>query len=176
MIEIEDHAHKFCPRCKSDMERFSDNGLTRPRCPACGYVQYLNPAPAAAVILFREECLCLVRRKYRPKTGQWTLPAGFMEFDEDIEATAVREVQEETGLTVRLTGLFAVHTGILPPNHPILLVVYRAEELGGELQAGDDAADEGFYASDDLPGEIAFATHRKVLAVLRRERGVQEEP
>jgi len=169
MIKIEDHAHKFCPHCTTPMQLFTDNGMPRPHCPACGYIQYLNPAPAAAVILLRENRICLVKRKYPPKTGQWTIPAGFMEFDEDIETTAVREVKEETGLDVRLTGLFAVHTGILPPNHPILLVVFRGEEIGGEIQANDDADEVGFYDLDDLPGVIAFATHRKVIAAIRQE-------
>jgi 8-oxo-dGTP diphosphatase len=82
----------------------------------------------------------------------------------------VREVREETGLEVELDGLFAAHTGVLPPDRPVLLVVYRAHETGGVLQAGDDAAAGGFFALDDLPGEIAFAAHRKVLAALRAER------
>jgi 8-oxo-dGTP diphosphatase len=100
----------------------------------------------------------------------WTMPAGFMEFDEAIQTTAVRETREETGLDVKLQGLFAVHTGILPPNRPILLVVFRAKEVGGMLQAGDDAAEVGFFDLDDLPGKIAFATHRQVIADLRAER------
>ena len=123
------------------------------------------------MILFRGDRLCLVRRRYPPKEGQWTLPAGFMEFTEEIEETAVREVKEETNLDVRLTGLFAVHTGVLPPDRPILVVVYTAEELGGELRAADDVDEVGFFSLDRLPGPIAFATHRKVLAALREQRG-----
>lgn len=169
-MNLADHAHRFCPRCTQAMDCFSDIGVRRPRCPACGFIQYLNPAPAAAVILFRENRLCLVKRRFPPREGMWTMPAGFMEFDEVIETTAVREAKEETGLDVVLTNLFAVHTGILPPDRPILLVVYRANVVGGVLQAGDDAAAVGFYALDDLPGEIAFATHRRVIADLRAER------
>jgi ADP-ribose pyrophosphatase YjhB (NUDIX family) len=147
-----------------------DNGLVRPTCPACDYIQYLNPAPAAAAILLRDGKLCLVKRKFPPKVGLWTLPAGFQEYDEEIGTCAVREVREETGLEVELDDLFAAHTGVLPPDRPVLLVVYRAHETGGVLQAGDDAAAVGFFDLDDLPGEIAFAAHRKVLAALRAER------
>jgi ADP-ribose pyrophosphatase YjhB (NUDIX family) len=147
------------------------NGKARPCCADCGYIQYLNPAPAAAVVIRRQGRICLVKRKYAPRSGMWTMPAGFMEYDEQIEETAVREVKEETGLDVRLTGLFAVHTGILPPDRPILLVVFLGEEVGGQLQAGDDAAEVGFFPLDDLPGEIAFATHRRVLADLKADSG-----
>jgi ADP-ribose pyrophosphatase YjhB (NUDIX family) len=143
-----------------------EGGRTRPACPACGFVQFLNPAPGAGVILRREEQVCLVQRKFEPKQGQWTLPTGFMEWDEDIEETAVREAKEETGLDVRLTGVFAVHNGILPPDQPVVVVFYDAEEIGGALRAGDDAAQADFFALDALPGPIAFAAHRKVLRAL----------
>ncbi len=118
------------------------------------------------MILRRGATVCLVRRKFPPKVGQWTLPTGFMEWEEDIETTAVREAFEETGLTVRITGLFAAHTGVLPPDIPVLVVFFEAEEIGGTLEAGDDAAEVGFFALDDLPGPIAFAAHRKVLCAL----------
>jgi len=92
-----------------------------------------------------------------------------MEWDETVEETAVRETLEETGLEVRLTGLYAVETGLLPPDQPVLVVFYRAEEAGGELCAGDDAAEAGFFPLDDLPGPIAFAAHRRVLSRLAQE-------
>ncbi len=126
----------------------------------------MNPAPGAGVILWREGRICLVQRKFAPKEGQWTLPTGFMEWDEDIETTAVREAKEETGLDIELRGLFAVHNGLLPPDTPVVVIFYDAEVTGGALTAGDDAAAVGFFALDDLPGPIAFAAHRKVLRAL----------
>jgi len=159
-------AFRYCPRCRTDLTPALAGGRERPTCPACGFVHYLNPAPGAGVILRRDDRVCLVQRKFAPKTGEWTLPTGFMEWDEDIETTAIRETREETGLDVQLRGLFAVHTGILPPDTPVLVVFYEAVELGGELAAGDDAAAVGFFALDDLPGPIAFAAHRKVLRAL----------
>jgi len=160
------HAFAFCPRCRAAMELRPVGGLSRPACPQCGFVQFRNPAPGAGVILRRAERVCLVQRRFRPKQGQWTLPTGFVEWDEDVQDTAVRECREETGLEVRLTRLFAVHSGILPPDRPVLVVFYEAEEVGGELQAGDDAAAAGFFALDEMPGPIAFAAHRKVLRAL----------
>jgi 8-oxo-dGTP diphosphatase len=165
-VKLSDLAHRFCPRCAHPMSFVSNHDRTRPVCEACGYIQYLNPSPAAAGIIRRDRRICLVKRRYRPKAGLWTLPAGFMEFDEEIHQTVVREVKEETNLDVRVTGLFDVLTGILPPHFPILLVVFRVEELGGQLQAGDDAEAVGFYPLERLPGPIAFATHRQVLSAL----------
>ena len=104
-----------------------------------------------------------------PKVGQWSLPTGFMEWDEDVTQTAIREAHEETGLEVELDGLYAVESGILPPDIPVLVVFFRAREIGGVLQAGDDAAEVAFFPVDALPRPVAFAAHRRVLARLARE-------
>jgi 8-oxo-dGTP diphosphatase len=169
MLSGNRHVFKYCPHCRTEMGRREDGGLERPACPACGFIQYLNPAPGAGVVLLRGKKVCLVKRKFEPKLGQWSLPTGFMEWDEDVALTASREALEETGLEVKLTGLFAVESGILPPDIPVLVVFYRAEEAGGELQAGDDAEEVGFFDLDDLPGPVAFAAHRRVLRKLRHE-------
>lgn len=166
------HAYPFCPRCRAPMEFRREGGEVRPLCPSCGFVQYLNPSPATAVVLRRGEEVCLVRRKFPPKAGHWTFPAGFLEYDEDVRAGAVREALEETGLVVRITGLRDVLTGVLPPDRPVLLTVFDAEVTGGELRAGDDAAEAGWFHPRELPGPIAFSTHRKVL----RDLGAVEFP
>jgi len=163
------HVFRFCPRCGAKMGRRTDGGMERPACPDCGFIQYLNPAPGAGVVLLRGGRVCLVRRKFEPRRGQWSLPTGFMEWDEDVRETAVREAREETGLEVVLEGIYAVETGVLPPDIPVLVVFFRTTENGGQLAAGDDAAEVGFFPLDDLPDPIAFGAHRRVLARLRKE-------
>ena len=160
------HAFAFCPRCRTPMATTDEGGVARPACPGCGFVQYLNPSPAAAAVIRRGNLVCLVQRKFAPKVGEWTLPAGFIEYDEGPADAARRETREETGLDVRIDGLVAVHQGVLPPDRPVILIVYAATELGGELQAGDDAAAVGFWPPDAPPGPIAFSSHRRVLAAL----------
>ncbi len=112
----------------------------------------------------------MVQRKYPPYVGGWTLPAGYVEWDETPEQAAVRETQEETGLQVVTSGLF----GVFPWRHEFndgqshdngLLVVYLAAVAGGELQAGDDAQAVGWFAADALPEQIAFVSHRVALAI-----------
>ena len=107
-------AYPFCPRCRAAMSFRFEGGRTRPVCAACGFVQYLNPAPGAGVIVWRDGRVCLVERKFPPKQGQWTLPTGFMEWEEGVEKTAVREVSEETGGEDRLTSLLGVDNVVLP--------------------------------------------------------------
>jgi ADP-ribose pyrophosphatase YjhB (NUDIX family) len=156
------------------MGRGHEGGMLRPVCPACGFVQYINPAPGAGVVLMRGDRVCLVQRRFAPKAGQWTLPIGFMEWGETVQTTAIREAKEETNLDVELTGVLGVYTGVLPPNFAVVVTIFRAREIGGKLQAGDDAAAAGFYPLAAPPGPIAFAIHRQVMRELRAEHGIAE--
>jgi ADP-ribose pyrophosphatase YjhB (NUDIX family) len=145
------------------------DGRSRQTCPACQCVVYENPVPAAAVVVRRDRQVLLCRRCIEPYRGSWTLPAGYQEVDESIETTAVREVREETGLIVRLTGLFDVMTTTDDPRKPAILVIYEAEEVDGELLPGSDADEVGFHPLDDLPEPVGFANHRRILERMRRE-------
>ena len=160
---------RFCPRCGTRMVRRDDHGQMRPTCPACGYVHYLNPVPAAGVILPGPRGVLLVQRKYDPRAGDWCLPAGFMEYGESPEHCAVRELFEETGLRARLTGLFGVYAGFDDPRVRAVLILYTAERTGGRLKAGDDALDARFVPLSRLPKRIAFAAHRRALEEFRLE-------
>jgi mutator protein MutT len=161
---------RYCPRCATALEPRPEHGTVRPTCPACGFIWYRNPVPAAGVILVEDECVLLVRRKYEPRVGAWCLPAGFMEAGETPEGTAVRELLEETGLEARLTSLFNVYAGFDDPRVRAVLILYLAERTGGTLAPGDDAIEAEWFGLRDLPQEIAFAAHRQALAELLARR------
>jgi len=131
-------------------------------------VSWQNPVPAAAVVVRREREVLLCRRTIEPFAGHWTLPAGYQEVDESIESTAVREVREETGLVVRLTGLIDVFTTPDDPRKPSILVVYEAEEADGELEPGEECSEVAWMSLDALPRDIGFANNRIVLERLRK--------
>ena len=162
--------YRYCPACTVELVWRDSDGHPRQTCPACGFIHYQNPTPAAACLVERDGRVLMVQRKYPPYVGQWTLPAGYIEWDETPEQAAVRETQEETGLQVVTSGLF----GVFPWRHEFndgqshdngLLVVYLATVAGGELQAGDDAQAVGWFAAGALPAEIAFSSHRVALAI-----------
>lgn len=124
--------------------------------------------PAAAVAVRRDDHVLLCRRAIDPFRGTWMLPAGYQEVDEDIESTAVREVREETGLIVRLTGLLDVLTSTDDPRKAAVLIVYSAVEVDGELQPGSDASEAAFHPLSELPDHVGFSNHRVVLERLRK--------
>ncbi|MHA6796531.1 NUDIX hydrolase [Pseudonocardia bannensis] len=80
--------------------------------------------------------LLMVRRANDPGRGLWSVPGGRVEPGETDEQALVRELAEETGLVVRPGPLLGrVVRG------PYVIADYRCEPVGGELRAGDDAAD-----------------------------------
>ena len=160
---------RFCPHCATRLAPADDHGTTRPTCPACGFVAYRNPAPAVGVIVEKAGRILLVRRKFEPMAGGWSLPAGFMEYGEGPEDTARRETLEETGLRIELTGLQGAYRAGTDTGVPVLLVVYRGQAVGGRLRPGDDAAEAGWYGPAERP-ELVFRSHRRALREFDRER------
>ena len=96
---------EYCPRCGTVLTESEVRGHTRPTCPACNYILYLNPAPVTAVVIERDGAVLLVKRRYPPGEGHWCLPTGFIESGETPEDSATREVEEETGLAVEIDSL-----------------------------------------------------------------------
>jgi ADP-ribose pyrophosphatase YjhB (NUDIX family)/inorganic pyrophosphatase len=154
----------YCARCATPLVVADRGGRARPICPFCGWVYYARPALGAAVAVELDGKLVLVQRAHEPYRGWWMLPAGFVEYGEFAEDTAVREAEEETGLLVALDGLFGLYHGAGDPRNVSHLAVYRARALGGTMRAADDAQDVRAFAPEDIPLEIAFESQRQVIA------------
>ena len=159
---------KFCPQCGTGLEPKFVAERVRPVCPGCGFIFYLNPIVAAGTLIEDDGRVALVRRGVEPGRNLWGLPAGYVEADESAEEAAVRETWEETHLRVEIEGLLDAYSYGRDQN-PGVLLIYAAQMVSGELEAGDDALDAGWFGPDELP-EIAFRTHRDVLHKWRQAR------
>jgi len=162
--------YRYCPVCSRELAESELDGHRRLHCPdpKCGFVFYQNPIPAAGAIIVQNEEILLVKRAHPPRIGFWCIPAGFMEWSEHPTKTAVREVREETGLDIELTGFFEVYTGQDDPRSNAVLMLYLARVVGGALQPGDDAEEVRFFSLDNPPPQIAFESHRRAIADYNR--------
>jgi 8-oxo-dGTP diphosphatase len=161
---------RYCMRCGHAMEDHFVFGRVRRACPACGFVFFAPLKVGAGVLVEREGRVLLGRRTVAPQSGYWSFPAGFVESDESPEEAAVRECREETGLQVRIVDLLDVSYYAEDFRGAGILVLYRAEIVGGELAPADDFSETRFFGPDELPENIAFASTRKALERWRESR------
>jgi 8-oxo-dGTP diphosphatase len=96
--------------------------------------------------------LLLIQRGHDPDAGLWSLPGGRIEPGETDEQALVREMREETGLTVRPGPLVGAVSRPGPGGSVLDIRDYAATVTEGALIAGDDAADARWVAPADLPG------------------------
>jgi ADP-ribose pyrophosphatase YjhB (NUDIX family) len=137
-------------------------GRERPVCPHCGWIYFADPKVAAAILLQDNGRVLLVRRVNEPYRGAWTLPAGFVDADEDPARAAERECLEETALTVRATNVRQVIAGREHPRGADFVIVYDGELISGQVQAGDDADRVEWFDRQHLP-PLAFRATEVVL-------------
>ena len=111
--------------------------------------------------------IVLIERRYPPHG--WALPGGFVDVGETVEAAAVREMREETGLEVRLTGLLGVYSDPARDARGHTVSIVYTGVAHGLPVAGDDAGAARAVAPDALP-PLAF-DHARILADYRKIRG-----
>lgn len=161
----------FCAACGAPVvEREIDHYL-RSVCTSCHKIHYRNPVPATGCVVEQDGRLLLARRKFEPWQGCWYFPSGFVEYGDDVEDTARREIQEETGLAVDIGPLFGIYSYFDDPRQHGIIILFRAAIVGGALEAGDDAAEVAFFPADALPPleQVGFATHRRALGEWKDE-------
>ena len=102
-----------------------------------------RPEIGVGAIVWKGDSFLLIRRGHAPRQGSWSLPGGHQELGESVQQAAIREVREETGVTVRILDLLAVVDLIdgdaADPHFHYTVIDVQAEWLCGDAVAGDDA-------------------------------------
>lgn len=162
---------RFCPSCGAATEPRVSECRERDYCPRCPRWIYENAKPCAGALVLEGGRVLLAKRTIEPFYGCWDLPGGFLEADEHPEAGALREVFEETGLRVRLTGLLGIYMDLYVPNadptsaHHSLNFYYLAEPVGGVLAPQGESSEARYFAPEELPEweAIAYENGRQAL-------------
>ena len=128
-------------------------------CPTCG--NYHHRGISVDAIIIKNDAILLIKRGKEPYKNLWALPGGHLDWNETLEDAVIREVKEETGLTVTSCKFFKIYSK--PVRHPkqLVAVVYYTE-VGGAPLAGDDAEDLQFFPLHALPEKLAF-DHQQII-------------
>ena len=155
------HDLKCCPICGMPLTFVEIGGRRRFACTVCEFVHWNNPRPVTASLVPMDDGLVLVKRNVEPFIGFWCLPGGFIEAAEHPDESAIREVEEETGLTVEIDRLLLASA---PGNNiNVVILFYLACPVSGTLRPGDDAQEVQVFKKHELPSNIAFNLHRKMI-------------
>jgi len=135
--------------------------------------EYPRPAATADIVLLSsidgKQYVLLIERKFPPLEGMWALPGGFMNMDETLEETAIRELNEETGITdVHLEQFHTFSKVNRDPRHRTITTVFigTIDLNTAKAVAGDDASKVKWFRIDELP-PLAF-DHSVVLEMVKQ--------
>ncbi len=160
----------FCSQCGSPVTSRIPPGDDRMRhvCDSCGTIFYSNPKIVAGCIPQWDQQLLLCRRAIEPRSGLWTLPAGFMENGESTDQAAARETLEEANARVEMGNLFA-YLNIPAINQ--VYVIFLARLLDLDFSAGAESLEVRLFHEQEIPWEeIAFPSIERALRLYFQDR------
>ena len=167
---------KFCSKCGGKLEQRIPEGDDRTRhiCSNCDTIHYINPRVIVGCLVEYENKILLCKRAIEPRSGLWTLPAGFMENGETTLQGAARETWEEARAVVadqQFYRLFDV------PNISQVYMFYRARLVDGAFGVGPESEETGLFSEDEIPWrEIAFPVVYHTLREYFHDRKKQDWP
>ena len=115
-----------------------------------------RPYIGIGAVIVHEGRVVLVKRRFEPLAGQWSIPGGAVEVGETLEACVAREMAEETGFVVQVGPVVEVLDRITRDEdgrvlYHFVLIDYLCWPIGGELQAGSDVAEAVLAEPSELP-------------------------
>ena len=115
--------------------------------------------------------ILLIQRKNEPYQGRWALPGGFMDMDETLYEAAVRELREETGLSIPSLEQFYTFDSVdRDPRHRTISTVFIGKQDidSGTLKASSDASEVKWFSLKNLPG-LAFDHNDIIQLAIQRK-------
>ena len=155
--------YSFCPKCGGSLGRRSVKSSEPDRlvCLSCQFIFFLDPKVAVGTIVAHEGGIVLVKRAIEPAYGKWVFPGGFVDRGERVEEAAIRETREESCLDVKILRLLNIYSYA---DHPVIIIVYIGEIVGGQAAVGDETLEVGIFQPDELPwDESAFPSTSQAL-------------
>jgi ADP-ribose pyrophosphatase YjhB (NUDIX family) len=161
---------KYCSACGNEVTLGVPSGDNRERfvCEHCDTIHYQNPRIITGCLAIWEDQVLLCKRAINPRSGFWTLPAGFLENGETTQAGAARETWEEAQAKVAIDDLYTMFS--LPHISQVYLF-YRAQLIDGAFSAGHETEQVALFREEDIPwSELAFPVIRDTLQHYFKDR------
>jgi len=114
-----------------------------------------TPLVGVGAVILHQGSVVLVKRKFPPLAGEWSIPGGRLEIGETLREAVVREAREETRLTVDPVELLGVYDRLMRDEggrilYHYVLIDFLCQRSTGELQAGGDANDARWFSPEEI--------------------------
>ena len=127
----------------------------------CGTIHYLNPKLVVGSVPEYQGRILLCKRGIEPRLGYWTIPAGFMENDETLEAGAAREAQEEAHIDVEIGSLLLLANVVHARQ---VHVFFRSRMRTPDFSVTHESLEVKLVDEKDIPwGDLAFPSTEAAL-------------
>ncbi len=141
-------------------------------CATCGFINYENPKVVVGSVVHHQDRVLLCRRAIEPRTGFWTIPAGYMEIGETAAQGAIREAQEEACADIVIENVLAIYS---IPRIGQVQVIHVAHLAKPEFACGAESLDVALFEWDEIPWDhLAFPSVHWALQHFREIRGKAE--
>jgi len=160
----------FCSGCGRNLVKKVPLNDDRQRhvCPGCGTVHYQNPKIVTGCLPVWEDSVLLCRRSIEPRSGYWTVPAGFMELNETVEQGALRETWEEARARVEILAPYSMFN-LVHVNQ--LYIIFRARLMDLDFRPGPESEEVRLFTEGEIPWkDLAFRTVHHTLRFYFRDR------
>ena len=119
-----------------------------------------TPLVGVGAVILEQGLVVLVKRRFPPLAGEWSLPGGRLEVGETLQEAVVREAREETGLFIEPADLLGVYDRLVRDDtgrvlYHYVLIDFLCRRLAGELRAGGDADDAHWFSQEEI-GQISL--------------------
>lgn len=165
MLSLIPPDYQYCPFCGQKLSTKIEEGKNRLYCPDHHWIYYPSVAQSSAAVILDQDRVLLVKRKREPYQNSWMFPAGFVEYGEHPKETVVREVLEETGLTITVEKLIDLFQSDDDPRSPGHLIFFFLTKLTKNLDLTNGDSDENsdlrWFPIKDLPS-ISWHAHQKI--------------
>jgi ADP-ribose pyrophosphatase YjhB (NUDIX family)/DNA-directed RNA polymerase subunit RPC12/RpoP len=166
----------YCSQCGSAqlIEKIPE-GDTHSRivCEDCHFIHYQNPKIITSCLPIMEDKILLCQRAIEPGLGFWTLPGGYMENDESLEESAIRETWEEAGAKVKQLQLYLV----VSPPHKNVSMTFLGQLCDLTFAPGIESLDVQLFTQQEIPWEnIAFQFVKQALTYYFEDRIKKQFP
>ena len=154
---------KFCTACGSStlLKIPPEDDHVRAVCSGCGRIHYNNPKMVVGCIPEWQGRILLCKRNIEPRIGKWTLPAGYLENGESVQAGAARETREEALAEVRIINPYRLFNILFVDQ---IYFMFRAAMTSDQFGITSESREVRLFEEKDIPwNEIAFEVIRQTL-------------